>query len=261
MLAGRDLSQDMGHGSIMSGIAIVTGGSRGIGAATARLLGARGWAVCVNYRANRAEAEAVAQAIEAAGGRAIAVAADTADRAAVQAMFATVDRAFGRLTALVNNAGIHGPRGRMEALTPEDVRRVLAVNVEGCLWCAQEAVARMSTRRGGTGGAIVNLSSGAANYGNPNDGILYAMSKAALNAMTIGLAQEVAAEGIRVNGVLPGITETDMPGPERARAVGAATPMGRAGTPEEIAEAIVWLLSDKASYVAGAQLRVAGGRL
>ncbi len=245
----------------MGGIAIITGASRGIGAATARLLGAQGWSVCVNYRSRRADADTVVQDIEAAGGRAIAVEADTADREAVRRMFATVDRELGRLTALVNNAGIHGPRGRMEDLTEAQVREVLAVNVEGCIWCAQEAVARMSTRHGGAGGAIVNVSSGAANFGNPHDGILYALSKGALNSMTIGLAQEVAAEGIRVNGVLPGITETDMPGPERAQRVGATVPFGRAGRPEEIAEAIVWLLSDKASYVAGAQLRVAGGRL
>jgi NAD(P)-dependent dehydrogenase (short-subunit alcohol dehydrogenase family) len=244
-----------------AGVALVTGGSRGIGAATARLLGRQGWSVAVNYRAGRREAEAVARAVEADGGRALPVEADTADPAAVRRMFEVVDRELGCLSALVNNAGIHGPRGRLDALTPEDVHRVLAVNVEGCLWCSQEAVARMSTRHGGRGGSIVNVSSGAANKGNPHDGILYALSKGALNSMTIGLAQEVAAEGIRVNGVLPGITLTDMPGPERAHAVGAAVPMGRAASPEEVAEAIVWLISEKASYIAGAQLRVAGGRL
>ena len=245
----------------MSKIAVVTGGSRGIGAATAKLLAAHGWSVGVNYRAGRSEAEAVAQAVEAAGVRAVLLPADTADRDQVRRMFETVDREIGPVTALVNNAAIHGPRGRVENLTAEEVRRVLAVNVEGCLWCAQEAIARMSTNRGGNGGAIVNVSSGAANNGNPNDGVLYALSKGALNSMTIGLAQEVAAEGIRVNGVLPGITVTDMPGPERAHRVGSTVPMGRAGRPEEIAEAIVWLLSDAASYIAGAQLRVAGGRL
>ena len=244
----------------MTGTVIVTGGSRGIGAATATMLGAQGWAVAVNYRSGREQAEAVVAAIAAGGGRAIAVEANMGNRAAVARMFETVDRELGPLRALVNNAGVHGPRGRLDALGENDVREVLAVNVEGCIWCAQEAIARMSTRRGGKGGSIVNVSSGAAFYGNPGDGILYALSKAALNTVTTGLAQEVAAEGIRVNGVLPGITITDMPGPERAHQVGLTVPMGRAGTPEEIAEAVVWLLSDKASYVAGAQLRVSGGR-
>ena len=244
----------------MSGTAIVTGGSRGIGAAVARLLGSGGWSVAVNYRSNKAEAEAVARAVDAAGGRGLPVEADTGDRDAVRRMFETVDREFGSLTALVNNAGIHGPRGRLDALDPADVRRVLAVNVEGCIWCAQEAIMRMSTRHGGTGGAIVNVSSGSAYIGNPGDGVLYALSTGALNSLTIGLSQEVAGEGIRVNGVLPGITDTDMPGHERATRVGAGVPMGRAGRPEEIAEAVVWLLSDAASYVAGAQLRVGGGK-
>lgn len=244
----------------MSGTAIVTGGSRGIGAAVCRLLGARGWNVAVNYRSGRAEAEAVARAVGDAGGRGLPVEADTGDRDAVRRMFETVDREFGPLTALVNNAGIHGPRGRLDALQPAEVRQVLAVNVEGCIWCAQEAVTRMSTRHGGKGGAIVNVSSGSAYIGNPGDGVLYALSKGALNSLTIGLSQEVAGEGIRVNGVLPGITETDMPGPERAQRVGAGVPMGRAARPEEIAEAVIWLLSDAASYVAGAQLRVGGGK-
>lgn len=242
-------------------VAVVTGGSRGIGAATARLLGRRGYAVCVNYRTEAEAAARVVADVEAAGGRAIAVQGDVARDDDVARLFETVDRDLGRLEALVNNAGIIGPRCRVEALSRADLERVLAVNVVGLVRCAQAAVARMSTRRGGGGGAIVNVSSGSAYIGAAGDAVHYAVSKGAVNSFTIGLSQEVAGEGIRVCAVSPGLTRTDMPDPAALEsAPRGVIPMGRVGEPEEIAEAIAWLLSDAASYVAGANLRVAGGR-
>ena len=244
----------------MQPITIVTGGSRGIGAATARLCGGYGHAVCVAYRAEADKAKAVVAAIESAGGKAIAVQADTGVEADVKRLFETVDRELGPLTGLVNNAGIHGPHGRLEALASRDIEAVLRVNVAGYFLCAREAVKRMSTRHGGKGGAIVNVSSGSANNGSPNEGILYAASKGAVNSLTIGLAQEVAKDGIRVNTVSPGLTSPGMPPPEKVAELAPRLPMGRAGRPEEIAEAICWLLSDKASYTSAANLRVGGGR-
>lgn len=245
----------------MAKVAIVTGASRGIGAAVARLLGANDYAVCVNYRAGKAAAEGVVEDITKGGGRAIAVAADVARIDDVRRLFETVDQELGPLTALVNNAGIHGPRTRVDALTLEDLQKVLAINVVGLITCSQEAVRRMSTRHGGSGGAIVNISSGAAYIGNPGNGVQYSVSKGAVNSFTIGLSQEVAGEGIRVNAVSPGLTQTDMPEPEALAKGASIIPMGRVGDPEEIAEAVLWLLSDKASHVAGANIRVAGGRL
>jgi NAD(P)-dependent dehydrogenase (short-subunit alcohol dehydrogenase family) len=242
-------------------ITIVTGGSRGIGAATAQLCAAAGHSVCIVYRDQAAKAEALVETVETAGGRAIAVQADTADEKDVQRLFETVDDRLGRVTGLVNNAGIHGPRVRVDELEFEDVQRVLAVNVAALFRCSREAVRRMSTRYGGNGGAIVNVSSGSARLGSPGAGVLYAASKGAVNSLTIGLSQEVAREGIRVNAVAPGLTETDMPPVERLQKDGAAIPIGRVAQPVEIAEAILWLLSEKASYVAGANLRVGGGRL
>ena len=241
-------------------VAIVTGGSRGIGAATARRLGRDGWAVAVNYRSNEAAAEETAKAVEAAGGIALTLQGDTASEDDVARIFKQVETAWGRLDGLVNNAGIIGPRGRFDALTFDDMQRVLAVNVTGYMLCARAAVKRMSTRYDGKGGVIVNVSSGSAHRGGANRNILYAVSKGAVNSLTIGLSQEVAGEGIRVNTVAPGLTRTDMPEPEML-AQGSAIPIGRIGEADEIAEAIVWLMSDASSYVAGANMRIAGGRI
>ena len=244
----------------MAKVAIVTGASRGIGAAVARLLSENGYAVCVNYRAGKDAAESVVTNIEKRGGRAIAVAGDVSSSDDVRRMFETVDNALGAITALVNNAGIHGPHGRVDELSLEDLQRVLAVNVVGLITCSQEAVRRMSINHGGQGGAIVNISSGSAYIGNPGSGVQYAVSKGAVNSFTIGLSQEVAGEGIRVNAVSPGLTRTDMPDAAALEQGASIIPMGRVAEAEEIAEAVLWLLSDKASHVAGANIRVAGGR-
>ena len=187
--------------------------------------------------------------------------ADTADEAQVMAMFEAVYKEFGPVTGLVNNAGINCNRKRVEALGTDEIRKLLDINVLGCILCAREAIKRMSTTHGGHGGAIVNVSSGSANLGNPGIGVLYAASKGALNSFSLGLAQEVAAEGIRVNVVAPGMTRTDMPGEDRLKAQAAKIPMGRVAEPLEIAEAIWFLLSDKSAYIAGANIRVGGGRL
>jgi NAD(P)-dependent dehydrogenase (short-subunit alcohol dehydrogenase family) len=242
-------------------VTIVTGGSRGIGAATALVCGQNGHAICVTYRDRADKAEEVVASIKASGGEAIAVQADSAVEADVTRLFERVDDALGTVTGLVNNAGIHGPRIRVDALEKADVERVFAVNVTALFQCSREAIRRMSTRHGGKGGAIVNVSSGSARLGSPGAGVLYAASKGAVNSLTIGLSQEVAGEGIRVNAVAPGLTVTDMPPAERLERDGPNLPIGRAAQPEEIAEAIYWLLTDKASYVAGANLRVGGGRI
>lgn len=245
----------------MTNVTIVTGGSRGIGAATSKLLASEGHAVCVNYVANADAANAVVAEITAAGGKAIAVKADMANEAEIVAMFETTEKQLGPITGLVNNAGINGNRKRVEELTPDEIQKLLNTNVMGCILCAREAIKRMSTKHGGKGGAIVNVSSGSANLGNPGIGVLYATSKGALNSFSIGLSQEVAAEGIRVNVVAPGMTRTDMPGADRIKAQAEKIPMGRVAEPEEIADAISFLLSDKASYIAGANIRIGGGRL
>jgi len=245
----------------MSKVTIVTGGSRGIGAATAKLLASHGHAVCVNYLSNADASSKVVSEIEAAGGRALAVQADTSVEADVMRMFETVDKELGTLTGLVNNAGTNGRRTRVDDLRSDEVCELLDINVLGCIICAREAVKRMSTAHGGKGGAIVNVSSGSANIGNPGIGVLYATSKGALNSFSIGLAQEVAAEGVRVNIVAPGMTQTDMPGADRIAAQASKIPMGRVAEPIEVAEAIYFLLSDNASYIAGANIRVGGGRL
>lgn len=244
----------------MAKIALVTGGSRGIGAATCRLLARDGWDVAVNYASNSAAADKVADDVRATGRRAMTVQADVGDEEQVLAMFAAVQTELGPIDGLVNSAGIIGPVGRVDALKPEDIERVLKTNVVGCILTCREAVRRMSTQYGGKGGAIVNVSSGSAYIGNPGAQVLYAISKGAVNSLHIGLSQEVAGEGIRVNAVSPGMTATEMVSEEAAAANVGRIPMGRLGEPEEIAEAIVWLMSDKAAYAAGANIRVAGGR-
>ena len=241
-------------------ITLITGGSRGIGAAVAKMCGAAGHMVIVNYRADDDAASRVVGEIEAAGGTAVAISADTSNESEVLAMFEAIDRDHGRLTGLVNNAGVHGPRGHLQELAKDQIDHVLGVNVVGPFLCCREAINRMSLNNEGDGGSIVNVSSGSAISGAPKDGILYAASKGAVNSLTVGLAQEVAIEGIRVNTVSPGLTETDMPPEDAFTRLAPNLPMGRAGKPDEIAEAIVWLLSDAASYVSGANLRVGGGK-
>jgi len=245
-------------------VLLVTGASRGIGAATARLGGAGGYAVCVNYRQSRDAADAVVRDIRARGGTAIAVAADVAREEEVERLFATVDAELGRLTALVNNAGILERQTRVEAITADRLHRVLATNVVAYFLCAREAVRRMSTRHGGRGGAIVNVSSAAARLGAAGEYVDYAASKGATDTMTIGLAQEVAAEGIRVNAVRPAFIHTDIHAsggePGRVARIAPSLPMQRGGTPEEVAQAILWLLSDEASYTTGSFIELAGGK-
>ena len=245
----------------MSKVTLVTGGSRGIGAATAKACAAAGHKVAVNYVAGKDAADAVVADIQAAGGTAMAIQADTSIESQVIAMFDAVTAEFGPITGLVNNAGINGGSSRVADLADDMIARVLDINVRGCFLCAREAVRRMSTKLGGQGGVIINISSGSAKLGNPGNGVLYAASKGAVDSLTVGLAQEVAGEGIRVNAVAPGLTETDMPARDKLAGAAKTIPMGRAGQPDEIANAIRWLLSDEASYVACANLRVSGGRI
>jgi NAD(P)-dependent dehydrogenase (short-subunit alcohol dehydrogenase family) len=247
----------------MPEILVVTGASRGIGAATARLAAERGDHVCVNYRENRAAADEVVGAIELAGGRAIAVQADIASEPDVSRLFATVDERLGRVTALVNNAGILARQARLDEMDAARLNHIFATNITGSFLCAREAVRRMSTRHGGTGGAIVNVSSGAARLGSPGEYVDYAASKGAIDTMTIGLAKEVAQEGIRVNAVRPGFIYTEIHAsggePDRVDRVKERAPMKRGGHPEEVARAILWLLSAEASYTTGTFLDVTGG--
>ncbi len=248
----------------MDKVLLVTGGSRGIGAATARLAAQAGWAVAVNYADNALAADEVVRAIRAAGGRALAVQGDVADEAQVLRMFETVDAKLGRLTGLVNNAGVVDVTARLDEMSVARWRRMFDINVIGSMLCAREAVRRMSPRHGGSGGAIVNLSSAASRLGSPGQYLDYAAAKGAIDAFTIGLAKEVAIEGIRVNAVRPGLIETEIHAsgglPDRVRDLSPQVPMQRGGTADEVAQAIVWLLSDAASYTTMSLLDVSGGR-
>jgi NAD(P)-dependent dehydrogenase (short-subunit alcohol dehydrogenase family) len=248
----------------MSKVMIITGASKGIGAAAARIAGARGWTVCVNYRSDEAGARQVAAEVEQAGGRAIVVQGDMSREADVLRLFETVDASFGRLDALINNAGILEKQMRLDEMSADRLARVFAVNIYGAFLCAREAVRRMSTAKGGHGGVIVNVSSAASRIGSPFEYIDYAATKGALDSLTLGLSKEVAAEGVRVNAVRPGLIYTDIHAaggePARVDRLGPGVPMGRGGTAEEVALAIMWLASDEASYCTGTLLDVAGGR-
>lgn len=248
----------------MAKVMLITGGSRGIGAATAKLAAVRGYAVCVNYVSSREHAESAVKAIQTAGGTALAVQADVAVEADVVRLFRTCDQELGRLCVLVNNAGIVDSQMRVEDIQAERIDRVFATNVRGAFLCAREAVKRMSTSHGGQGGVIVNVSSKAALLGSPNEYVDYAASKGAIDTMTVGLAKEVAGEGIRVNAVRPGLIDTEIHAsggqPERVERMAPAIPMERAGTAEEVAEVILWLASDAASYSTGSFIDVSGGR-
>ena len=247
----------------MSSIALITGAARGIGAATARLLAQRGHAICVNYVRNRSAADSLVAEIEQGGGRALAVQGDVANPDDVLRLFETVDRELGPLSVLVNNAGVTAPAMRFEDMEFSRMARILDCNTLGTLMCAREAVRRMSTKRGGTGGAIVNVSTALVRSGSPGMFVDYAASKAAIETFTAGLAREVAACGIRVNLVRPGIVETDIHAdggdPNRAEKAPNFVPMGRAGKPEEVARAIAWLVSEEASYTTGTSIEVSGG--
>ena len=248
----------------MNRVLLITGGSRGIGAATAALAAARGWDVAVNYTRDAAAAEAVAERVRAEGRRAITVCADVADEAAVLAMFRTVDHDLGPLGGLVNNAGVVDMASRVDQMSAARMQRMFAINVIGSMLCAREAVRRMSTQHGGPGGSIVNLSSAAARLGAPGQYVDYAAAKGAIDTFTVGLAREVAAEGVRVNAVRPGIIETEIHAsggqPDRAARLAPMVPMQRAGSADEVAAAIVWLLSAEASYCTGTFIDVSGGR-
>jgi len=248
----------------MQPIVLITGGSRGIGAATALLAARKGYAVAVNYASNLTAADEVVRQIRASGGTAITVQADVAVEAQVLAMFDKVDAKLGPLSSLVNNAGIVDVACRVDSMAVERLQRMFATNILGSFVCAREAVKRMSTRYGGAGGTIVNVSSAAARIGSPGQYVDYAASKGAIDTFTLGLAKEVAAEGIRVNGVRPGIIATDIHAsggePDRAQRMATQVPMQRAGNAQEVAQAILWLMGTESSYTTGALVDVSGGR-
>ncbi len=248
----------------MQDVMIVTGGSQGIGRAVALRAGARGYAVALTWQSNQALAEAVVAEIGAAGGRAIAVQAEMADEASILSLYRTVDASLGRVTALVNNAGTPGPMAKIDQVTSAILDTVLAVNVRAPFLMIREAVARMATDRGGAGGAIVNISSRAAELGGAGEWIHYAASKGALDSLTIGAAKELALRGIRVNAVSPGLIETDLHAragmPDRLERLVSGVPMGRTGSAEEVADAVLWLLSPEASYITGVIVPISGGR-
>ena len=257
--AGEGQQKMSGKGTVL-----VTGASRGIGAACARLLARDGYDVAINYARSADAAEALANDVIAGGRKAIAVKADVGTEADVERMFGTLDAEMPPLAGLVNNAGILFTKARLDEMGPDRINDTLRINVTGSFMCARQAIRRMSTKYGGNGGAIVNLSSAAARLGSPNEFIDYAASKGAIDAMTLGLSKEVAAEGVRVNAVRPGLIHTDIHAssgqPDRVERLQQFVPMARGGSAEEVAETIVWLMSDKASYVTGALLDVAGGR-
>ena len=250
--------------SVAGEVVLVTGGGRGIGAATCRIAARRGYRVAVNYATNEVAAKALVGEIEAAGGTAFAVRGDVGSEPDVLAMFEAVDGKWGQLDALVNNAGVVDHKARLDEMSLERLERMMRINVIGSLLCAREAIKRMSTRHGGKGGSIVNVSSIAATMGGPGEYLDYAASKGAVNTFTIGLAREVATEGIRVNAVSPGVIDTEIHAsggqPHRAAAMRELVPMKRPGTAEEIANAILWLLSEEASYATGSIINVSGGR-
>ncbi|QSN60403.1 SDR family oxidoreductase [Caballeronia sp. M1242] len=248
----------------MSKVILITGASRGIGRSAAILAGARGWSVGVNYASNAQAAEETVAAVRAAGGKAIAIAGDVRDEAAIIAMFDATEQAFGKLDGVVNNAGIVAPGAPLADMDIERLKRIFDTNVLGAYLCAREAARRLSRSRGGHGGSLVNVSSAAARLGSPNEYVDYAGSKGAVDAMTIGLSKELGPEGVRVNAIRPGLIETEIHAsggkPDRAHVLGVHTPLGRPGTADEVGESIVWLLSDASSYVTGAILDVTGGR-
>ncbi|MBA4194541.1 MAG: NAD(P)-dependent oxidoreductase [Comamonadaceae bacterium] len=255
-----DSSQDSRH----AGVLLVTGGGRGIGAATARLAARQGWSVAVNYARDSLAADEVVRAIRAEGGQAMSVQADVSDEGQVVTLFERIDARFGRLTGLVNNAGVVDVSARVDQMDAQRLHRMFDINVIGSMLCAREAVRRMSTLHGGGGGAIVNVSSAASRLGSPGQYVDYAAAKGAIDAFTIGLAKEVGAEGIRVNAVRPGLIETDIHAsgglPNRVRDLAHTVPMQRGGTADEVAQAIVWLLSPAASYTTMTLMDISGGR-
>jgi len=246
------------------GTLIVTGGSRGIGAAISRLAAARGYSVAVNYHSNNSSADALVQEIRSRGGQAAAIQADIGNEGDILRLFESSDRTLGPLSALVNNAAITGGFARVDSVDACMLERLMAVNVSGAILCAREAVRRLSTKHGGRGSAMVNISSRAAQLGSLGEWVHYAMTKGAIDTLTVGLAREVASEGMRVNAVAPGLVDTGLHAaagePGRVARLIPAVPMGRAGTPEEIAEGVLWLLSPAASFVTGSMLAMGGGR-